>query len=201
MLIRLILLSFSYLLGSIPFGFIVTYLVKKIDIRSVGSKNIGATNVSRILGIKWAVLVFALDFLKGFLAPLLVPLFITNPENYLFVLMAVLSVIGHNWPCFLSFKGGKGVATSIGAMSGLSLLFRPLWISLLSAILVWVALFFIFRYVSLASIGASATFSIVSLILVLPFEIKLLSLFLFLFIVARHAENIKRLIRREEYRF
>jgi glycerol-3-phosphate acyltransferase PlsY len=195
------LLSISYLVGSIPFGFIVTYLIKKIDIRSVGSGNIGATNVSRILGIQWALLVFVLDFLKGFLVPHLAPLFIKNPENYLFVSMAVASVIGHSWPCFLNFKGGKGVATSIGAMSGLGLLFPSLWISLLAAIFVWVALFFILRYVSLASIGASAVFSIVSLILKLPFEIKLLSLFLFLFIVARHAENIKRLIRREEYRF
>ena len=200
-------LFLSYILGSIPFGFLVAYLVKNIDIRKHGSGNIGATNVLRVVGKQWGILVFLLDFLKGFSAPLMTKLILSRvyPEaelaSYIFVLSSMIVVCGHNWTIFLSFKGGKGVATSVGAISGLGMIFPKLWLILLLAVAVWIVLFRIFKYVSLASISAAFSFFIFSVIFSLPGEIKLLSLVILLFILLRHRENIKRLFARKENRF
>ena len=157
----------SYFLGSIPFGFIVAYLVKEIDIRNFGSGNIGATNVFRVVGKGWGIFVFILDFLKGFLPLVLTKFLLTSPQdNYIFVLVAVMSVCGHSWTIFLKFKGGKGVATSLGAMSGLSFIFPELRLVILLALCVWALVFLISRIVSLASLCAIVSFFIFSLLLV-----------------------------------
>ncbi|MBP7088675.1 MAG: glycerol-3-phosphate acyltransferase, partial [Candidatus Omnitrophica bacterium] len=87
----------SFFLGSIPFGFLCVYAVKKIDIRNFGSSNIGATNVTRVLGRQWGIFVFILDFLKGFLAPLLVKIFVKDASNFLFIIASIVAVCGHNW--------------------------------------------------------------------------------------------------------
>lgn len=199
-MLRLILLIASYLLGSIPFGFLIARGAKGIDIRHFGSGNIGATNVFRVVGKAWGILVFILDFLKGFLPLLAVKIFIPQAPNYIFILAAFLAVGGHNWTPFLKFKGGKGVATSFGAVSGLSLIFPKLGMILILTICSWVIFFLIFRYVSLASIIASFTFFMFSLIFSQPGEIKIASFFLFIFIIIRHYKNIKRLIDKKEHR-
>ena len=136
-------LAVSYLLGSLPFGLIMGFAVKRIDIRQHGSGNIGATNVARILGKPWGIGVFVLDFVKGMVAPLLVSSFLPKAYSYVYAAAAILAVCGHNWPVFLKFKGGKGVATSVGAISGLSLIYHELGIALLAAILTWVVVFFV----------------------------------------------------------
>jgi glycerol-3-phosphate acyltransferase PlsY len=200
-MLNLALLCLSYLLGSIPFGLLVGYRVKKIDIRKFGSGNIGATNVWRVVGKRWAILVFILDFLKGFIPILIVKSFLSSPENYIFILIAICSVCGHNWSIFLKGKGGKGVAVSLGAVSGLSVVFVNLWIVVGLSILVWLIILFTFRYMSLASVSGGGAFFIFSLIFSLPGELKLLSFLLFVFILIRHKKNIKDLLKRKESRF
>ncbi|MFA5337394.1 MAG: glycerol-3-phosphate 1-O-acyltransferase PlsY [Candidatus Omnitrophota bacterium] len=197
---EIIFLIFTYLIGSIPFGLVITYFVKGIDIRKSGSGNIGATNVVRVVGKKWGILVFVLDFLKG-LFPLLLARFILNPTNPIYIASAILSVSGHNWPIFLKFKGGKGVATSIGAACGLSIIFPNLWFVLLFSLCVWLLFFFVFRFVSLASLLLGLSFFVFSFVFPLPKEIRIFALVLCLFIFIRHAKNIKNLFAKQEHRF
>jgi len=195
------LLILSYLIGGIPFGFLAVHLVKKADIRSLGSGNIGATNVIRVLGKKWGILVFILDFLKGFIVPLIVPFFVNNPPAFLFILAVIATICGHNWTPFLRFEGGKGVSTSLGGIAGLSLHFFSLLILFLISVLVWVLIFFIFKVVSLASLASAFSFFIFSLIFSLPLEFKAFSFLLFVFILIRHKKNIKNLLKKKELRF
>lgn len=146
------LLISSYLLGSIPVGFLLVKWKKGMDIRTVGSGNIGATNVTRVLGRNWGIFCFFLDFLKGFAAVFfLTALFFgEGPEADLPRMWATLAVVaGHNWTCFLKFKGGKGVATATGALLGMV----PLVVLTCAAI--FVAVLIPSKMVSLGSIAAS----------------------------------------------
>ena len=143
----------SYLLGSIPTGFLWGK-ARGIDVRTVGSGNIGATNVMRALGKGPGIAVLLLDAAKGFLPVFLAPrLFTEVDRNALQIVCCVCVIAGHNWTCWLKFKGGKGIATSAGAL----LAFLPL--PLLCALGVWLIVFAIWRYVSLASICAAAAHS------------------------------------------
>ncbi|MCK4912464.1 MAG: glycerol-3-phosphate 1-O-acyltransferase PlsY [Candidatus Omnitrophica bacterium] len=195
------LLILSYIIGGIPFGFLAVYLVKKADIRGLGSGNIGATNVTRVLGKKWGISVFVLDFLKGFIVPLIVPFCVNNPPTFLFILAIIAVVCGHNWTPFLKFKGGKGVSTSLGGIAGLSFRYPSLLMLLGIAILVWTVVFVIFKIVSLASLTSVFSFFICALIFSLPLEFKIFSLLLFVFIVVRHKKNIKNLLKNKESQF
>jgi len=197
----LILLLASYILGSFPSGYLVGRLVKGIDIRKEGSGSTGATNVNRLLGKKWAIVVFVLDFLKGFAAPSALKFFAPHLPAVIIVLAAIAPVCGHNWSIFLGFKGGKGVATSLGGVAGLSLVVPGLWIVLLAAVITWLVVFYISRYVSVASLAAGAVFTATACLLYLPKEIKIFSLVLYAFIVLRHLPNIKRLLTNSEYKF
>jgi len=105
------IIGINYLIGSLPFGVIIGWLLRGIDIRKYGSGNIGATNVSRVLGFTPALLAGIADALKGFLGAYLATRFIQNP--FLWFLAVFMIVIGHNWSVFLRFKGGKGVATTV----------------------------------------------------------------------------------------
>ena len=196
----LILLGLSYVIGSIPFGYIVTRWVKGLDLRQHGSGNIGATNVVRVAGKQWGIVVFLLDVGKGVLAPLLMA-FWASSGSLAVILAAVAVVCGHNWTLFLRFKGGKGVATSLGAFIAISFVFPHLWISLVFSLVVWLIIFYGFRYVSLASLTASFVFCASTFILEVPWEIKAFSLVLLVFIILRHKTNIKKLISRSENRF
>lgn len=199
-----ILLVFSYLLGSVSFGFLIVLAIKKEDIRNLGSGNIGATNVTRVLGKNWGRLVFFLDFLKGFLPVLLVGFFdlyfFINYSYWVYIFSALLSVCGHNWPIFLNFKGGKGVSTSIGAIIGLCLVYPPLLLSVLVAVISWIILFFITKTVSIASLVSSLFFMAVALMTVV-LEFKVLSVVLFVLILVRHKQNIYNLLHKKERSF
>lgn len=213
---KLLLIFASYILGSIPFGLIIARLAKGLDIRQHGSGNIGATNVFRVAGKGWGVLVFALDFAKGVAALLLVKyylphslnaitinsqgIFLDKGEN-IYVLAAIAVVCGHNWPVFLNFKGGKGVATTVGALVGLSFIFKPLLPIIGFTLLTWIIVFAVSRFVSLGSILAAGVFLVLVLISGLPVSLKILSAVLFVFIISRHKSNIERLIKKEEHRF
>lgn len=192
----------AYLLGSIPFGLLIAKAHGK-DLRSIGSGNIGATNVSRALGRKWAYVCFALDVLKG-MVPMLVIMFIAKPAGVVMLLLWLVvgcaAILGHIFPIYLKFKGGKGVATSFGIALGLWPYYT---IGALFAIVTWVVVVLIWRYVSLASIAGSVIFPVV-LILAIIFnpDWDLYSLWpllvaataIPLMVIIRHRENIKRLL-------
>ncbi len=142
----------AYLVGSIPFGFLVGKMRGK-DIRTLGSKNIGATNVYRTVGKPWGILAFACDFLKGFLPTLAAQKF--GNADWLPLMVGILTVAGHMWTCFMKFKGGKGIATGFGMLVALT----PVLV--LVAFAVWVVVMLVSHYVSLGSIVAAAFLMVV----------------------------------------
>ena len=175
-----------YILGSIPFGYIVGKLFKKMDIREYGSGNIGATNAFRILGPSLASLVVIGDIGKGILSIYLVQYL--NIDNLLILTIAGLAVIcGHDWSLFLGFKGGKGIATTFGVI----FVFNPI-ISFLGLI-VWGVVVIATRYVSLASIFAIISFFILTILFKQPYEYILFSAIILVLGIFNHKENIKRL--------
>ena len=138
----------AYFCGSIPFGFLIGKM-RGVDVRTLGSKNIGATNVYRTVGHKWGFLAFFCDFLKGFIPTLLAKLLF--PEvPYLAIMTGVLCVVGHMWTCFMKFKGGKGIATGFGMLVALI----P-WM-VLTAFGIFVVTVWLSHYISLGSILAAA---------------------------------------------
>jgi acyl phosphate:glycerol-3-phosphate acyltransferase len=205
-MIWLVIVILCYLIGSFPSG----YLVGKsrgIDIRQHGSGNIGATNVLRVMGKKWGYLVFLCDSLKGFLAVKLGVLLAaaagTGADATLAgVVGGICCIIGHNYTVWLGFKGGKGIATSIGVL----LAIVPILIVVI-VLLVWLAVFFIWKYVSLASICAALSLPLAVLILFpLVAHGNYWVLVIFSIIVAalavwRHRSNIDRLLEGRENRF
>lgn len=154
-----LLLLLSYFLGSIPSGLIIGKVFKKIDIRQYGSKNTGATNAVRVLGFRYGVFAFIFDALKGALVIMLV-FFLKDPSLYLVSsydiniasIYGMAAVLGHVWPIYINFKGGKAVATSAGMIFAI----EP-WVAV-AVIILFFIMFFITRYVSLSStIAASST--------------------------------------------
>ena len=202
----------SYLVGAIPFGLLIGFS-RGVDIRTVGSKNIGATNVLRSVGKPWGIATFFLDALKGFLPALVFPIIGNRlganflPSDSLWqasqsleiagLVGGVCAILGHNFPIYLGFKGGKGVATSAGAVLGLA----P--VAILIGLGLWIITFYSTRYVSLASIVGALTAVIAGWVLyrdggvVLPVAMTILGLL----VIARHHANIKRLLNGTESRF
>jgi glycerol-3-phosphate acyltransferase PlsY len=193
-----VLLVASYFLGAVPTGYLIVKALKGIDIRTTGSGNIGATNVNRVLGMKWFVIVLVLDLLKGFI-PVSVSFALFGEKlPYVSVLAGIAAVLGHTFTIFLNFKGGKGVATSLGVFLALA----PL--SMLTALLVFVVLLMFFNYISLGVIVAAA---------MLPFlifiygeggylnTVLVTALAGAVFIIYKHKDNIKRLMAGVENKF
>jgi acyl phosphate:glycerol-3-phosphate acyltransferase len=189
----------AYLLGSIPFGFIAGRMAG-VDVRNHGSGNIGATNTLRVLGKKYGYSVFVADVLKGFLAvriALWLSRFDSSTASFIGILAAFFVVVGHSFPVWLGFRGGKGVAAAAGACLGLV----PL--ATFVAIVVWLATFLIFRYVSLASIIAAITLAVGALFLGYANNPVLLTFtcLIAVLIILRHRSNIVRLMQGRESRF
>jgi len=195
----------AYLIGAIPFGYLIARRVAGTDIRTLGSGNIGATNVSRIVGGQWGALVLLMDCLKGLLPTWWFPLVAVGADTTLFphvrVACGVAAVLGHVFPCWLSFRGGKGVATSLGVVSILS----P-WATAASTT-AFLIVFILTRFVALGSIVAAVVFAAVQLMLLWPEpfapqnrSLAIFSLLIQLLIVLRHRSNIVRLLRGEEDR-
>jgi len=180
-----------YLLGSIPFGYIVGKLFKKIDIREFGSGNIGATNVLRILGPSLASFVVIGDIGKGILSIFLVRFF--NIDNLLIFTIAGLAVIcGHDWSLFLGFKGGKGIATTFGVVFALNPIIAVL------ALIIWGIVLITTRYVSLSSIFAVISIFIFTILLKQPYEYIVFSAIILVLGIFNHKENIERLKSKKE---
>lgn len=190
MKIVLIILS-CYLLGSIPFGYIVGKLFKKIDIREYGSGNIGATNAFRILGPLLASIVVIGDIGKGIFSIYLAQYF--NIDNLLILTIAGLAVIcGHDWSIFLGFKGGKGIATTFGVMFVLNPTISVL------ALMIWVVVVITTRYVSLSSIFAVICIFIFTILFKQPYEYIAFSAIILILGIFNHKDNIKRLKSKKE---
>lgn len=184
----------SYFIGSILTGDIVAYL-KKVNVRAHGSGNIGATNVYRSMGAFYGGLVLAGDTIKGIIAVLFGNMLGEAFGLDLAVLAGMFVIAGHNWSAYARFKGGKGIATSLGVVIGLT----PLTVLLL--VPVWFGIFIFTRYVSLASISAVITYP-VWVFLFYPGDNSKLVFAVLLAIIAiyRHKDNIARLCRGEEIR-
>jgi glycerol-3-phosphate acyltransferase PlsY len=201
----LTIIAAAYLLGSIPTGFLLMLTFRKQDIRSIGSGNIGATNVLRSGAKGLGAATFALDVLKGALAVLVgmklaalayaFPAVAPHPAA---ALAALCAVLGHMFPIWLNFKGGKGVATAFGVF----LVLAPF--AALGSIALFTLIVVISRYVSLASILGSAAFPVLAWFLY-PWTHNLISMAVILFVPAivilKHHQNIQRLIAGTEYRF
>jgi glycerol-3-phosphate acyltransferase PlsY len=188
----------SYFIGSIPFGFLITKIVKGVDIRQLGSGNPGATNVSRVMGKSYGILVFILDMLKGFFPVFIFDrLFAGHGHSLSLILCGVGVICGHTFPVFLCFKGGKAAATGFGVFLWLAPL--PLFISAA----VWLLIVYIFRYISLGSMLSSI--ALVTCLVILgkdPFghglHLTLFSIFIAALLIIRHKSNIKRLLNGTE---
>jgi len=196
----LITLIFAYLAGSLPTGFLVARAMR-VDITQVGSGNIGATNVFRVLGKGPGALVLIVDLLKGALAVLVAPMLAAamTPTDLLALpaLAALGAVLGHNYTCWLGFKGGKGVATSAGAMAAL---IPP---AFGVTVITWLLVFFLSRYVSMASIAAAVILPVATIFTVSgPTRWPLVAFTSALAALAvwRHRANIERLKAGTEHR-
>jgi glycerol-3-phosphate acyltransferase PlsY len=183
-------IAVAYLVGAIPFGLLVAKLQKGIDIREHGSGNIGTSNVLRTLGKRAALLTLAGDILKGYL-PILLARGLGVSELWMTV-VGLAAVIGHNWPVYAGFRGGKGVATSFGASLGI----MPGMAGL--ALLVYIVVATMARYTSLAALISSASLLLwVHLFKASPAQVLFAAIAAAL-IYLRHRENIQRLLRGTE---
>ncbi len=193
----------AYLMGSVPFGLLIGRF-RGVDVRTLGSRNIGATNVFRTVGKRWGLLTFLLDAAKGFVPafffPRLLARWVPAPvdgwDALSGVLFMALALAGHTWPVWLRFRGGKGVATGAGGLLGVA----PLAVGIGFA--VWVVVFILWRTVSLASLCATAAVCVSGWVfereggILLPALLTLMGVL----VVVRHRDNIRRLWQGTENR-
>ncbi len=181
----ILIVVIGYLIGNFASSYFVGKLMAKIDIREHGSGNAGATNTFRVLGAKAGAIVFVFDILKGMLATA-IGLWITG-DRVGAMLAGTMAVVGHNWPVLLSFKGGKGIATSFGLII---VLFPQIALILFAVV---VPLMLLTRFVSLGSITAAVLFPVLLIAYQEPLKIILLGFVIALLAILRHKENLVRL--------
>ncbi|HLR60704.1 MAG TPA: glycerol-3-phosphate 1-O-acyltransferase PlsY [Pseudogracilibacillus sp.] len=182
----------AYLLGSIPSALIIGKLTKKIDIREHGSGNMGATNAFRVLGTKAGIIVTLADILKGTIAtipPLLAAIYLDVDVSPL--LVGLFAVLGHTYPLFAGFKGGKAAATSAGVILGVS----PLMFGII--LLIFIIVLYLSKYVSLASMLTGIIASVIAFFISDRFLFFII-LALTIFVCIRHKDNIKRIMNKTE---
>ena len=187
MINQILLISIAYLIGSLSFGIIVSKLLNLKDPRTIGSKNPGATNVMRSGNKLAAILTLLGDIFKATLVVQIAILLDLKDVETMQICLAVL--IGHSYPIYYKFKGGKGVATALGILLAIN------WILALSVICIWLAIFSIWRYSSLAAIIASLSLIIISYFLNETFYIFLTNILITALIIFNHRKNIKNLIK------
>ena len=191
---NLLILFLGYLLGSFPSGYLAGKIAKGIDIRSLGSGSTGATNVLRHIGKRAAITVFLLDVFKGVISVVLAKYFLLNDSWQ--VAIGLSTLIGHIWPVWLNWRGGKAVATGLGIFLGLS------WQVGLATLGVFILMITLFRIVSLASVSAALALPFIMFIsfktssISLPFLV--ISLLAMTLVIWRHRENILRIMKGKE---
>ncbi|HUJ39582.1 MAG TPA: glycerol-3-phosphate 1-O-acyltransferase PlsY [Candidatus Acidoferrales bacterium] len=190
----------GYLLGSIPFGYLVVRVTKGKDVRAAGSGNIGATNVNRVAGAGAGIVTLLLDVAKGYAAVWLAQR-VSGGEVAWMAAAGLGAVVGHLFPVWLRFRGGKGVATAVGV-------FVPLcWMAVAAAAVVWLVVVSIWRYVSLASVVAAAVLPVCTYLLYVPgthhappVSVSLATALVSILIIVKHRENVRRLLAGSENR-
>ncbi len=187
--LQLSLIGITYFIAAIPFGLLVARL-NHINLREIGSGNIGATNVYRAMGAKYGILVFIFDAIKGGIPTYVATLVDPNPLFH--ILIGAIAVTGHSLSCYVKFKGGKGVATGAGVIIALSPIIGLVMI-ILAAILIYVT-----RYVALTSIVCAIATPLLFYILKYPIAYVGMFAAIGLFIIVRHRSNIERLLKGTE---
>jgi glycerol-3-phosphate acyltransferase PlsY len=205
MLMIILGIVISYLIGSIPTAYILGRLLKGIDIRNFGSRNVGATNALRVLGKGPGIAVLVLDMLKGFISVVFLGNIIAAKitfiaQDTLLVILGISCICGHNWTIFLRFKGGKGIATTFGVLAGLAIKIRGLELIFALVVITWLAIFLIARIVSLASILSGIALAVYMMLFNQPLVLKTASIILCAFIILRHRSNLKRIFQGKEPR-
>ncbi len=188
-----LLILFAYLYGSVLFGEHIAR-AKGVNIRFVGSGNVGATNVGRALGKKYAVLVFFLDFSKGLISMFLARLYF-GLDSWTAFFVGLASLLGHLYPVFHNFRGGKGVATAFGTLTVVSPLVAVVSIAFWGLVFRWKGI------VSISSLSASALAVFLLLLSGYPFKIFLMAILMFLLILHKHKDNLVRLLEGKEHSF
>lgn len=183
----------SYLIGSISTSTLVGKFVAHIDIRDHGSGNAGATNTLRVLGVKWALLVLLIDVMKGIVALAIAHVLLPHNAAALY-LSGLAAICGHNWPIFFGFRGGKGVATTIGVL----LVITP--IPTVCAGVIAIFLVAVTRYVSLGALAFTSLTPVFAVILSARTGVIVLGCAVALLSIYRHRQNIARLVRGQEHR-
>lgn len=188
----------AYLLGSIPFGYILVRLSRGGDVRKTGSGNIGAANVTRTAGWAAGIATLILDAAKGAGGVWLAAHFVGSPT--VMVLAALAAVIGHSFPVWLGFRGGKGVATAAGVFAVIC------WPAVVGAVVLWIVVMAFWQYIALASVSAAAALPLLVYVLYAPrhappLAISVGTLLAAVLVIVRHRGNIERLIAGTEPRF
>ena len=189
---NLLLIILFYLIGSLPFALILTKLSGFGDIRNIGSGNIGATNVLRTGNKLLAIIVLALDILKGLIPYLIIHIYFNELSLLNKIFLCHFAVIGHIYPIWLKFKGGKGVATYIGFLFGLNPYIA------ISFLLIWLVVAYISKYSSLGSLVGIFVAPAYFIFINFNFNISIFFIYLSFVIIIKHKENIKRLINKTE---
>lgn len=195
LMLKVAMMAFvAYLLGSVSFGLLIGKWFSGIDVRQHGSGNAGATNISRVLGTGPGLIVLFLDGLKGYL-PVVLTLALTDGHLPAAMLVGIAAIIGHIWPLYFGFRGGKGVATTIGVMLGISF-----WATLIAGAITLLVIA-ITRYVSLGSLLMVFLLPWLLLAFGKGWAVFALSLLLMVLVFWKHRENIQRLLQGREHKF
>jgi len=200
---KIIFVIAAYLFGSFPTAYVIHRIKKGDDIRKYGSGNVGGTNVTRTLGVSYGVITIIVDMIKGFI-PILALYFIYPQDFILLSVVSVAVILGHDFPVFINFRGGKGIAVSFGVIIGISCLpfiNNPVWMEILPIFAIlgtWAIIFAVFRIVSLASLCAAVVTPISFYFTGYTWAIVIAAFFWSVLTFITHRENIKRLIKKEE---
>ena len=200
---KIIFVIAAYLFGSFPTAYIIHKIIRGDDIRKYGSGNVGGTNVTRTLGVSYGIVTIIADIIKGFI-PILVLYFIYPQDFTLLAVISIVVILGHDFPVFISFRGGKGIAVSLGIIIGvcsLPFMSNPVWLEIIpifSILGVWALVFGIFRIVSLGSLCAAVITPVSFYFTDYNWPIVIAAFFWGVLIFITHRGNIKRLIRGEE---
>ena len=200
---KIVFMIAAYIFGSFPTAYVIHKIKKGDDIRKYGSGNVGGTNVTRTLGVSYGIITIITDIVKGFI-PILVLYFIYPMDFILLAVISVVVILGHNFPVFINFKGGKGIAVTFGVIVGIcSLPFmnNPVWIEIIPIFAIlgtWALVFGISRIVSIGSLCAAAVTPVSFYFTGYNWPIVIAAFLWGVLIFITHRENIKRLIRGEE---
>ena len=203
LLYKIALVIGSYLFGAFPTAYVVHKIKKGGDIRKHGSGNVGGTNIIRTVGVYSGIATIIIDMIKGFI-PILVIYFIYPDDLILLSIVTVSTILGHDFPIYIKFKGGKGIATSFGAIVGISALpffNNSVWLEILPIFIIfftWAIIFLISKIVSVGSLTAAVITPLAFFFTKYPLSVVIVAACWSFMIFITHRENIKRLIRKEE---